>query len=71
MTQSPAADAPADQPTVPSSTGDRFIDEALQSTAALDDREVAEHPAAFEHVHRVLRDSLAGTRPAPTDGHRE
>lgn len=52
------------------STGDPAIDRALQATGSLEDTDVAEHPAAFEHVHRVLRDALAGTAPS-AEGHRD
>ncbi len=42
------------------------IEEALASLVELEELEVADHPAVFEAVHRVLRDQLAGTpgRPA-------
>lgn len=63
MSQTPADDAPV-------STGDARVDEALRATESLETQDVSEHPAAYEHVHRVLRDSLAGTPPAPDDGHR-
>lgn len=71
MSQSPSEDAHSDQTDVLASTGDPVVDQALQTTESLDDREVAEHPAAFEHVHRVLRDSLAGTQPALAEGPQE
>lgn len=71
MSQSPAADTPVDPSDAPASTGDDAIDQVLQRTAALADREVAEHPAVFEDVHRVLRDSLHGTRVTPAEGRRE
>ena len=44
------------------STGDPVIDEALARLDALDHRPVHEHPAEFEAVHRVLRDTLSGQR---------
>ncbi|MGJ9420962.1 hypothetical protein [Aeromicrobium sp. CF3.5] len=71
MSQSPAEDAHSDQGDVSVSTGDSRVDEALRTTESLDDLDVAEHPAAFEHVHRVLRDSLAGTPPTSDEGQRE
>ena len=65
MSQSPEDDAPRDRGDDTTSTGDARVDQALRATASLDDVDVAEHPAAFEHVHRVLRDSLASTPPTP------
>lgn len=44
-------------------TGDPAIDDALDRLDTLDERDVEEHPAVFEHVHRVLRDALSGARP--------
>ena len=35
------------------------IEQAVDSLVALDELEVADHPAVFESVHRVLRDQLA------------
>jgi len=43
-------------------TGDVVIDEALQRLDTLETRDLSEHPAEFEQIHRVLRDSLVGTR---------
>jgi hypothetical protein len=47
----------------PVRTGDPAIDDALSGLDTLEERDVAEHPAVFEHVHRVLRDALSGARP--------
>lgn len=71
MSQSPTAGPPVDSSDEPASTGDRAIDQVLQTTAPLADREVAEHPAVFEEVHRVLRDLLHGPRSTPAEGRRE
>lgn len=43
----------------PALTGDVVIDEALARLDALPSRDVSEHPAEFEQIHRVLRDCLA------------
>lgn len=43
-------------------TGDPQIDEALAQLATIDRLDVGEHPAEYEQVHRVLRDSLTGVR---------
>lgn len=43
-------------------TGDQVIDQALERLEALDGRPVQEHPAEFEAIHRVLRDTLSGQR---------
>lgn len=64
----PVDDDLTEPPGDPVLTGDPVIDEALVRLDALDGREVDEHPAEYEHIHRVLRDSLAGAR--RDDGHR-
>ncbi len=54
MTTDPTSDEHASAPSSP-------IDSALASLATLEELDVAEHPAVYEAVHRVLRDQLAGT----------
>lgn len=49
---------PEDQP---GTVAPEPIDEALAHLDALDELPVADHPAVFEAIHRVLRDQLAGT----------
>lgn len=61
MTQTPDDDLQTEPPGDPVLTGDVVIDEALVRLDALQGRDVSEHPAEFEQIHRVLRDALAGT----------
>ena len=60
MTETP--ETPPAQEEDTGSTGDPVIDEALVRLDSLDHRPVHEHPAEFEAVHRVLRDTLSGQR---------
>jgi|GEM_PF-7030816 len=46
---------------------DPEIEAALERLDALDQRPVHEHPAEFEAIHRVLRDTLSGQR-GPASG---
>jgi hypothetical protein len=41
-------------------TGQARIDEALERLAQLPDLDITSHPAEFDAVHRILRESLAG-----------
>ncbi|MEJ7635545.1 hypothetical protein [Aeromicrobium sp.] len=41
------------------STGDPRIDEALERLDGLGERDITDHPAEFDAIHRVLRESLA------------
>lgn len=61
MSQIPEDDLQTEPPGDPVLTGDVVIDEALERLDTLAHRDVSEHPAEYEQIHRVLRDSLAGT----------
>lgn len=65
MSETPEDDVQAEPPSDPvpgdpALTGDVVIDEALVRLDELETRDLSEHPAEFEQIHRVLRDSLAG-----------
>ncbi|MGH3345808.1 MAG: hypothetical protein ACRDO4_02395 [Nocardioides sp.] len=47
--------------TEPVRTGVGDVDEVLESVEALDDADVADHPAVFEAAHERLRSALDGT----------
>lgn len=53
---------PSDQSDQPTGSS---IESALAELEGLHDLPIAEHPAVFEAVHRVLRDQLAGTPGSP------
>lgn len=61
VSEIPDDDVQTEPPGDPVLTGDVLIDEALVRLDTLERREVSEHPAEFEQIHRVLRDSLTGT----------
>ncbi len=63
MSETPDDDVQAEAPGDPVLTGDVTIDEALVRLDSLSSRDVGEHPAEFEQMHRVLRDSLSGNTP--------
>jgi len=47
--------------TEPVRTGVEEVDAVLESVEALDQQDVAEHPAVFEAAHERLRSALDGT----------
>lgn len=55
-TDTPADEAPDTELVV---TGHAAIDRALERLDHLDDLEIADHPAEFDAIHGVLRESLA------------
>lgn len=61
MSEIPDDDLQVEPPGDPVLTGDVVIDEALVRLDTLQGRDVSEHPVEYERIHRVLRDSLAGT----------
>ncbi len=63
MSETPDDDVQAEPPGDPVLTGDVVIDDALVRLESLETRDVSEHPAEFEQMHRVLRDSLTGSHP--------
>ncbi|MGB9011898.1 MAG: hypothetical protein WCB95_03420 [Aeromicrobium sp.] len=63
MSETPDDDVQTEPPGDPVLTGDVVIDEALARLESLESRDVGEHPAELEQMHRVLRDSLAGNHP--------
>lgn len=58
MSTEPTDPTPADVRTTPG-PDTAAIDAALASLEALDELGVADHPAVFDDLHRVLRDQLA------------
>jgi hypothetical protein len=51
---------PDNPETDPVRTGVPEVDEVLDSLAALDEAEIADHPAVFESAHTGLRAALDG-----------
>ena len=49
----------------PERTGNPEVDAALDAVVALEDRPVAEHLAAYESAHALLRQALADTPGEP------